>query len=86
MRFYRLRYRFCHTKIPYFLDRTKAHIYDATSDFWTAVADTKGGKQGTSAVTLGGRVFALGGYNNGDSDTVEEYSPTTNTWSENYVF
>ncbi len=68
------------------LGRTKSHIYDAVSDSWAAVADTKVGKQGTSAVTLGGRVFALGGYSNGDTDTVEEYNPTTNTWSENYIF
>ena len=50
------------------------------------MADTKVGKQGTNAVSLAGRVFALGGWNEGDSDTVEEYSPTTNTWSEIYIF
>jgi hypothetical protein len=52
------------------------------------VADTKAGKQGTSVATTGGRIFAFAGWSvtSADSDTVEEYSPTSNTWSEKFSF
>ena len=72
----------------HFFCRTKSHIYDAASDSWTAVADANVGKQGTSVISVGGRIFALGGWSvaSTDSDTVEEYNPKTNTWSENFIF
>ncbi len=50
------------------------------------MADTKVGKTGANAVTLAGRIFAVGGWNEDDTDIVEEYSLTANTWYENYIF
>ena len=64
----------------------KAHIYDAVSDSWVTVANTNVGKQGTSVVTMAGRIFAVGGWNDGDTDVVEEYNPKSNTWLETIIF
>jgi hypothetical protein len=60
----------------------KAHIYDAPTDTWAAVADTTYGRLWGSVVTFKNRIFALGGWSwyYGEKKFVEEYDPVLNKW------
>jgi hypothetical protein len=62
-----------------FVFRNAAHIYDATTDQWTAVTKPNYNRQGTSLVVIQGRLIAVGGYDP-DTNVVEEYNVAQNTW------
>src|SRR5690349_18307638 len=50
--------------------------------FWSTVAAMPTARWGLAATTgTDGRIYAIGGYNNGFLSTVEAYDPGTNTWT-----
>ena len=56
--------------------------YDPSTDTWGAGAPMLVARGGFSAVTLNGRIYAIGGYNETSLLlAVEEYSPETNSWT-----
>jgi N-acetylneuraminic acid mutarotase len=61
--------------------------YDAQRDVWTERAPLPKPRSFVTAVSVGGRVFAIGGTDDGSGvwdsmlDTVEEYNPLTDTWT-----
>ena len=63
-------------------DYNKTSIYDATNDTWTIGSNTNFGRHGTSLITMKNRLFAAGGFGPDwiNTNVVEEYSPSTNTW------
>ena len=59
-----------------------ADIYDASTDSWKQIAETIKVRRFSNLVTLGKRIFAMGGHDLGGvmSDTVEEYLIDKNVW------
>ena len=56
-------------------------VYDPATRQWTAGAPMPTARSGLAAVTLNGRIFALGGQNSGTSlKTMEVYDPQKDTW------
>jgi hypothetical protein len=55
------------------------HIYDATTDQYTAVQSTNYKRHGTTVEVIQGRIIALGG-GDPDTDLVEEYNLASDTW------
>lgn len=57
--------------------------YDAKTDTWTAVAPMASLRSGVSAVTLGGKIYALGGSTSGNGRlrSCEVYDPVRDSWS-----
>ena len=66
-------------------NETSADIFDPLTNAWTPTGSTQYSRAGASLVTLGNRVFAIGGNSNPSpvslSATVEEYNVQTGTWS-----
>lgn len=70
------------------LNQSLVEMYDPTTDSWTQVADmpTQRGHITSSIDTLAGRIYVVGGTNNGGtgglpSADVAAYEPVTNTWT-----
>ena len=60
---------------------TTVSIYDPATRQWTTAAPLPTARSGLVAVTLNGRIFALGGQDGGTSlKTMEVYDPQKNTW------
>jgi len=60
-----------------------AEVYDPTTNKWVGIPPMGSKRSGLAAVALGGKVYALGGYNL-DSyylNTAEVYDPNTNKWT-----
>eukprot|EP01047_Picozoa_sp_COSAG01_P134903 COSAG01_NODE_65099_length_274_cov_0.748571_1_plen_83_part_10 len=57
--------------------------YDPTTNTWTAIAPMGTRRAELAAATLNGKIYALGGADDGSSllNTAEAYDPTTNTWT-----
>lgn len=57
--------------------------YDPQTDTWTSIAPMSLGRDATGVCLLGGKLFAVGGYD-GQSylDLVEAYDPQTNEWEK----
>jgi hypothetical protein len=66
-------------------DETRADIYDTASNTWSQTGSTLYPRAGSSLVTLGTRVFVMGGNWSPSpitlSTTVEEYNVQLGTWS-----
>ena len=66
-------------------DERRSDIYDILTDTWNVTGSTVNPRAGTSLVTLGKRVFAIGGNWSPSptslSATVEEYDTDLGTWS-----
>jgi hypothetical protein len=62
---------------------SEAHIYNPTTNTWTAVASMPTAKHQHAAATLSdGRVLVCGGYSSGGIlSEAHIYNPTTNTWT-----
>ena len=61
--------------------------YDPATDTWTKKADMPTPRWGSSTSAVNGKIYAIGGYklDNGNLvglSTVEEYNPTTDTWTK----
>lgn len=61
--------------------------YDPQTDVWAERAPLLAPRSYVSAVSVGGRVYAIGGQGGGVGadailDTVAEYNPLTDTWTE----
>jgi N-acetylneuraminic acid mutarotase len=69
-------------------NETSADIYTPTTNTWNKTGSTQYARAGASLVTLGKRVFAIGGnWNPSPSSlaaTVEEYSVITGTWFQSH--
>jgi N-acetylneuraminic acid mutarotase len=60
---------------------TTVEEYDPKKNQWTTKASMPTGRQGLAVVSVGGRIYAIGGYDSGTYfTTVEEYDPATDTW------
>jgi N-acetylneuraminic acid mutarotase len=55
--------------------------YDPTTNTWTAKAPMSAARHGLAAAAVDGKIYAIGGFNNGFLSTVEAYDPATNTWA-----
>src|SRR6266567_8035629 len=57
--------------------------YNPTTDSWTSRADMPTARGDLGATTVGGIIYAVGGYNRTSNalSVVESYDPSTNTWS-----
>jgi hypothetical protein len=66
-------------------DERRSDIYDAGSNTWNVTGSTVNARAGASLVTLGNKVFAIGGNSAPSptslSATVEEYDINSGTWS-----
>jgi len=66
-------------------NETSADIFDASTNTWKVTGSTHYARAGASLLTLGNRVFAIGGNSNPSpvslSATVEEYNVQLGTWS-----
>lgn len=52
-----------------------------SSEAWTYKSSMPTGRTRLTSATLGGKIYAIGGFNyNGEQRTVEEYDPIKNTW------
>jgi membrane protease YdiL (CAAX protease family)/N-acetylneuraminic acid mutarotase len=61
---------------------TTVSIYDPATRQWAAGAPMPTARSGLAAVTLGGKIYALGGQEGGTSlKSVEVYDPQANTWT-----
>lgn len=59
--------------------RREAALYDIEANTWTSLGGTKFDRFGTSLITIGTRVFAIGGGFDPDVQ-VEEYNYDKDTW------
>lgn len=59
-------------------------IYDPVSDSWAATIRNPRNRYGFGLQSLGGKVYILGGvwFGGYESNAVDEYDPSTDTWSE----
>ena len=67
---------------------SSVEMYDPTSNSWTpltgssAIASMNVSRVEFGAVAaLDGRIYAMGGVSDGDTNSVEAYNPSTNTWT-----
>ena len=60
---------------------SRADIYDLGTDTWQNVQGASAGRSGTRLVTLGSRIFAIGG-NSLVGNMVEEFNPDSKSWSQ----
>ncbi|MFQ5966467.1 MAG: Kelch repeat-containing protein [Acidimicrobiia bacterium] len=66
------------------VERT-VEAYDPETDTWTFVADMPAPRHHLMAAALGGKLYAIGGYESNFGtvrDTVWAYEPSSDTWSE----
>ncbi|HPM36898.1 MAG TPA: kelch repeat-containing protein [candidate division Zixibacteria bacterium] len=60
-------------------------VYDPLTNSWSALAPMTTRRTGLAVVALRGKIYAIGGYQEGHSpqvmNIVEVYDPATNTWS-----
>ena len=54
-------------------------VYDTDTNTWSQVPSMNIGRHGHSLVSLHGRLYAIGGYN--DVDSVEVFTPGDDNWS-----
>jgi len=52
--------------------------YDPAPNAWEAVAPMAAGRAIVGVAVLDGKLYAVGGYNNGFLSSVERYDPATN--------
>jgi len=64
--------------------RRHAAVYDVGANTWTTLGGTKYDRYGTSLITIGKRVFAIGGGFDPDVQA-EEYNYTNDTWSAELI-
>jgi len=56
--------------------------WDPKTDSWSYVASMTSKRQSPQAAELGGKLYVIGGQNEGDfNPTMECYDPMTNCWS-----
>jgi N-acetylneuraminic acid mutarotase len=55
--------------------------YSPQTNAWQSVAGLSTGRNSLAAVTVGGTIYALGGYTTGVTDLVEAYDGVANVWS-----
>ncbi len=60
-------------------DPYSADIYDILTDTWKPTGKAKNGRNGVRLISLGKRVFAIGGHPNGNQ--VEEFNYLNDSWS-----
>ena len=61
-------------------DTFSADIYDIVTDTWQQTGKSTNSHNGVQLFSLGKRVFAIGGYTNGNQ--VEEYNYQNGSWSK----
>ena len=61
---------------------TSVDVYDPTSNQWSAVAETHVARTVSAAVTVGGKIYLLGGWNGGFDNvgSVEVFDPAKKSW------
>ncbi len=58
-------------------------MFDDLTQMWYPVAPLKHPRAGLQLVSVGGKLYAMGGWHNHRYlDTVEEYDPLANVWSD----
>jgi len=69
-----------------FVDTQYAYRYDPAAQTITALADVPRPSSETGAVTVGGKLWLLGGGFAAPTNAIEIYDPATNTWSAGLPF
>lgn len=65
-----------------FIPSEKAAVYDPATDTWKPIKSMSAPRTFLSAGTVGGKIYAVGGFNPGtDHATLEAYDPATDTWT-----
>ena len=54
--------------------------YDLAANAWEAVAPMVEARNSHAVAELDGKLYAVGGFNNGALSSVERYDPAANTW------
>lgn len=57
-----------------------AERYDPATNAWEQISSMSFGRAGLFCEEVGGKVYAIGGFNGNFTDAVEEYDPSTDTW------
>jgi glucose/arabinose dehydrogenase/N-acetylneuraminic acid mutarotase len=75
-------YAFAGSTDPFTGSVRNAAVYDPATNAWTPLPPMATGRGGATAQSIGGKIYVIGGMDNGASlASVEVFDPSTGTWS-----